>query len=73
MMDNKSRYSFIFSDLATEVALDIEYRIGRAYRWAKKSFRVARTSMYKSKSNFNFKRRVIKLARSPHDIVQARS
>ena len=32
MMDNKSRYSFMFGDLATQVALDIGYRIGRAYR-----------------------------------------
>ena len=37
-MDNKSRYSFMFGDLATQVALDIGYRIGRAYRWAKKPY-----------------------------------
>ena len=28
MMDNKSRLSFMFGDLATEVAIDIKYRIG---------------------------------------------
>ena len=55
MMDNKSRYSFIFSDLATEVAPDIEYRIGWAYRWAKTSFRVGRTSMYKSKATLTLR------------------
>ena len=54
-MDNESRYSFIFSDLATEVAPDIEYRIGWAYRWAKKSFRVGRTSMYKSKATLTLR------------------
>ena len=32
MMDNKSRYSFLFGDLATEVAIDIEYLIGQEYR-----------------------------------------
>ena len=30
MMDKKSRYSFLFGDLATEVAKDII-----SYRWAK--------------------------------------
>ena len=28
MMDNKSRLSFMFGDLATEVEIDIKYRIG---------------------------------------------
>ena len=28
MMDNKSRLSFMIGDLATEVAIDIKYRIG---------------------------------------------
>ena len=42
MMDNKSRYSFLFGDLATEVAVDIEYRISQA--WAKKSYSLGRTS-----------------------------
>ena len=36
MMDNKSRYSFLFGDLGIEVAMDIENRIGQVYRWAKK-------------------------------------
>ena len=31
-------------DLAIEVALDIEYRIGRAYRCAKNSYGLGRTS-----------------------------
>ena len=44
MMDNKSRHSFMFGDLATEVALDIKYRIGRAYRWAKKPHSLGRIS-----------------------------
>ena len=44
MVDNKSRYSFLFGDLATEVAIDIEYRISQAYRWAKKSYSLGRTS-----------------------------
>ena len=44
MMDNKSRYFLMFGDRATEVALGIEYRIGRAYRWAEKPYSIGRTS-----------------------------
>ena len=32
IMDNKSRHSFMLGDLATEVALDTEYRISLVYR-----------------------------------------
>ena len=33
----------MFGDLATQVALDIGYRIGRAYRLAKKPYILGRT------------------------------
>ena len=32
MIDSKSGYSFMFGNVASEVALDMEYRIGKAYR-----------------------------------------
>ena len=51
-MDNKSRYSLC---LAIEVALDIEYRIGRAYQCAKKFLRLRTYFLHKSKGTLTLR------------------
>ena len=67
-MDNKSRYSFLFGDLATEVAIDIisAGRIGEL-----KNLRAWDVLLVQIESNFNFKMRVLKLPRSPCYIAQS--
>ena len=67
-MDNKSRYSFMFGEL---VALDIEYRISAGRIGELKSLKAQDVLLVQIESNFNFKKRVIKLARSPCYIVQS--
>ena len=68
MMDNKSRYFFMIGEL---VALDIEYRISAGRIGELKSLKAQDVLLGQVERNFNFKRRVIKLARSPCYIAQS--
>ena len=67
MVDSKSRYSFMFGEL---VALDIEYRVSAGRISELKSLKDQDVLLIQIESNFNFKRRIIKLARSHCYIVQ---
>ena len=48
-------------DLAIEVALDIEYRIGRVYRCAKKFLRLRTYFLHKSKGTLTLSRACYKI------------
>ena len=67
-MHNKSRQSLMFGEL---VALDTEYRTSVGRIGKLKSLKVQDVLFVQIESNFNFKKRVIKLARSPCYIVQS--
>ena len=67
-MHNKSRQSLMFGEL---VALDTEYRTSVVRIGKLKSLKVQDVLFVQIESNFNFKKRVIKLARSPCYIVQS--
>ena len=66
-MDNKSRYSFMFGEL---VALYTEYRISAGCIGELKSLKAQDVLLIQIERNFIFKRRALKLARSPYYIVQ---
>ena len=68
MMENKSRYSFLFGEL---VALDIEYRISAGCIGELKSLKAEDVLFVQIDSNFNFKRCYMKFARSTCYIVQS--
>ena len=68
MVDSKSRYSFMFGEL---VAVDIEYRVSAGRISELKSLKDQDVLLIQIESNFNFKRRIIKLARSQCYIVQS--
>ena len=67
-MHNKSRQSLMFGEL---VALDTEYRTSVGRIGKLKSLKAQDILLVQIESNFNFKKRVIKLARSPCYIVQS--
>ena len=67
-MHNKSRQSLMFGQL---VALDTEYRTSVGRIGKLKSLKAQDVLFVQIESNFNFKKRVIKLARSPCYIVQS--
>ena len=68
MMDNNSRSSFMFGEL---LALNTVYRISAGRIGELKSLKAQDLLLVQIESNLNFKKRAIKLARSPCYIVQS--